>query len=374
MRIGILGGGQLAKMSTLAAYKLGFKVNILEKFANSSAGMMTKSDFVGWVDDYNILQKFAANCDVITLESEFVDSNRLEFLENTGYVVIPTSNTIGLIQDKYIQKTTFKNFGIDVPNFTEVTSINDYEIILKMLGLPFVLKSKKLGYDGYGNAVINNKTEFVNAFEKLTKRHHSLLAEQFINFTKELAVTVVRTKNEIKLYPVIETIQENSICKKVLAPCNIDNHLIELAKNIGINCVKSVNGFGIYSIELFLTDTNKIIVNEIAPRPHNSAHSTIHACKTSQFENHIRSVLNLPLGSTEMVKPYAVMINLLGKRNGIGGLMNYNEVLSDSDISLHIYGKEESRVGRKMGHITVLGDNLIEILEKAEKIEKIANI
>ncbi|HPN37091.1 MAG TPA: 5-(carboxyamino)imidazole ribonucleotide synthase [Melioribacteraceae bacterium] len=374
MRVGILGGGQLAKMSALAAYKLGLNINILEKQINSPAGVMTKDDFVGWVDDDNILKSFSKNCDVITLESEFVDSNRLRFLENIGKSVIPSSDTIELIQDKFIQKSTFKSFGIPLPKFMDVTSKNEYHRVKELLKLPFVLKSKKLGYDGYGNAIIKSESEFISAFDNLTKRHSTLLAEEFINFSKELGVTVVRTVNEIKLYPVIETIQENSICKKVIAPCEINEELLKEAKEIAVNCVKSVNGFGIYSIEMFLTKNDEIVVNEIAPRPHNSAHYTIDACITSQFENHIRAVLNLPLGSTEMKKPFAIMINLLGKRNGNGELLNYNEVLSDPDISLHLYGKSESRIGRKMGHITIIGNNKTELLNRAEKIEKLANI
>lgn len=374
MRIGILGGGQLAKMSTLAAYKLGFSVNILEKKLNSPAGLMTKNDFEGWVDNDDMLIAFSNECDIITLESEFVDSHRLEFLEKLGKKVVPSSNTISLIQDKYIQKTTFRNFGIKVPNFIEVISINDFQKIEKSIGLPFVLKSKKLGYDGYGNAVVNDKNEFEQAFYKLTKRHSTLLAEEFINFKKELAITVVRTESEVKFYPLIETIQENNICKKVIVPLKIEQSLLDEAKEIGINCVKSVDGYGIYSIEMFLTNDNKILVNEIAPRPHNSAHYTIDACFTSQFENHVRSILSLPLGSTEMKKPYAVMINLLGKRNGVGELLNYDAVLADPDISLHLYSKSESRIGRKMGHITIIGDNVQDLLNRAEKIEELANI
>ncbi len=374
MNIGILGGGQLARMSTLAAYRLGFNVTILEKEINSPAGMLTKNDFVGNVNDDELLKKFSENCDVITLESEFINPDRLEFLENLGKKVIPSSNTISLIQDKFIQKTTFNKYNIPVPKFLEVKMKSDYEIILQNLGLPFVLKSKKLGYDGYGNAVIKNVEDFEIAFDKLTKRHDTLLAEKFIDFEKEIAVTIVRTVNEVKVYPVVETIQENGICKKVIAPLNISNKLKFEAEGIGLECIQSVNGYGIYTIEMFLTKDNKLLVNEIAPRPHNTAHYTIDACVTSQFENHVRSVLNLPLGSTDMKKPFAVMVNLLGKRNGIGKLLNYEEVLKHPEVSLHIYGKAESRIGRKMGHITIVGNNLNEILKKAEEIEKVANI
>lgn len=371
-RIGILGGGQLAKMSGLCAFKLGFDITILEKALNSPAGMMTKNDFEGWVDNDNVMTNFANSCDIITLENEFIEPKRLAFLENLGKTVLPSSKTISLIQDKFIQKTVFRNAGIAVPDFVEVNLIDDYEKIKETLGVPFVLKSKKLGYDGYGNAVIKSKEDFIEGYKKLYPRCNALYAEKFVNFTKELAVSVVKNSYESLTYPVVETIQENNICKKVIAPVEIDKSLIEEAKNTAIKCVDAIEGYGIYALEMFLTEDNKILVNEIAPRPHNSAHYTIDACVTSQFENHIRAVLDLPLGSTDMVKPYAVMINMLGKKNGTGNLENYEEVLAEKDVHLHIYGKAESRIGRKMGHITIVGDNLQEILNRAEKIEKLA--
>ena len=196
------------------------------------------------------------------------------------------------------------------------------------------------------------------------------MAEQFIDFQKELAVMVVRTRNEIKSYPVVETIQKNHICHTVIAPARIENKLLNVVDEISVKTVEAVNGIGIFGIELFITKDNKILVNEMAPRPHNSGHYTIEACITSQFENHIRAVLNLPLGSTDMIKPYAVMINLLGKKTGEGIIENYNTALEDEKVHLHIYGKAKSRLGRKMGHITMVGDNLNTILSKAKKIER----
>ncbi len=371
-RIGILGGGQLAKMSAFCAFRLGFDISILEKNLNSPTGMMTKNDFEGWVDNDKIMTDFANSCDIITLENEFIEPDRLAFLENLGKTVLPSAKTISLIQDKFIQKTVFRNAGIAVPDFMEVTSIDEYTQIKEALGVPFVLKSKKLGYDGYGNAVVKNEEEFIEGYKKLYPRCNDLYAEKFVNFTKELAVSVVKNSFESLTYPVVETIQEKNICKKVIAPVEIDKSLIEEAKQIAIKCVDSIDGYGIFALELFLTEDNKVLVNEIAPRPHNSAHYTIDACVTSQFENHIRAVLDLPLGSTEMVKPYAVMINMLGKKNGLGNLENYEEVLADKDVHLHVYGKADSRIGRKMGHITIVGDNLEDILNRAEKIEKLA--
>ncbi len=368
--IGILGGGQLARMSAFQAIRMGFDIAILEKEKDSPAGVLTKNEFVGWVDDKEIFNQFIQASDVITLENEFIDSYYLAEIENQGKNVIPSSKTISLIQDKFIQKSTLQKAGVPVPKFLKVTAEISYEDISSILGKKFILKSRKMGYDGYGNATVKNKNEFETAIKKLLSRHTEIYAEEFIDFHKELAIMVVRTRKEIKCYPVVETIQKNHICHLVIAPAQIEKRFSKQAEEIAINTVESVKGFGIFGIEMFLDFNNKILVNEIAPRPHNSGHYTIEACITSQFENHIRSTLGLSLGSTELVKPFAVMINLLGKRNDIGIMKNYESVLKDQKIKLHIYGKKNSRVGRKMGHITVLGDNLDSLIKIAKSSEK----
>lgn len=368
--IGILGGGQLARMSAFQAYKLGFQVAILEKIKNSPAGQLTHNEFLGWVDDDQILKKFAKRSDVITLENEFINAERLKFIETLGKNVVPSSYTIRLIQDKFTQKRTLSKKGIPVPKFLEVESEDDYTKIAELLGKRFILKSRKMGYDGYGNADVNNDKRFRESFKRLTNRHAKLMAEEFVNFQKELAIMVVRTKNEIRTYPVVQTIQKNHILYTCIAPAQISKRKIKEAEEIGTECVKAVKGYGLFGIEMFLDARGKILVNEMAPRPHNSGHYTIEGNVTSQFENHIRAVLNLPLGSTELVKKYAVMINLLGKRDGGGVVQNYKESLSKDDLHLHIYGKEKSRIGRKMGHITIVGDNLNSILRKAKSMEK----
>jgi 5-(carboxyamino)imidazole ribonucleotide synthase len=372
--IGILGGGQLARMSAYAAYRLGFQIAILEKDLNSPAGMMTKNDFSGWLDDYSSIKKFADVSDIITLENEFIDYKKLEEIESFSKKIIPSPHTISLIQDKLTQKETLQKNNIPVPAFIKIDEQSSYEKTAAILGGKFILKSRQMGYDGYGNYKVESENDFKAGIEKLQQRHSNLLAEEFINFRKELAVMVARTRTEIKIYPVVETIQKNHICHTVIAPAEIDQKLIKEAVEVSISAVESVEGTGIYGIELFLTDDDKILVNEMAPRPHNSGHYTIEACRTSQFENHIRSVLGLPLGSTEMVIPYAVMINLLGKKEGEGFPENISEVLTDPEIHFHLYGKVNSRKGRKMGHITAIGDNLNELIEKVTLAEnKILN-
>lgn len=369
-KIGILGGGQLAKMSALAAYSLGFSVNILDKTKNSPAGQITKNEFIGWTDDKNILKKFIDSSDLITLENEFIDYHCIEWIESHNKKVIPSSKTISLIQDKLIQKQTVRQSNLPVADFVEVDQSSNYSNLSKTLGDKFLLKSRKLGYDGYGNAFVNNEKEFKNAVKKLTKRHSNLLAEKFIDFEKELAIIIIRTKKEIRTYPVVETIQKNHICHIVIAPAQIEKKYVNEATEIGIEAIKSIKGYGIFGVEFFLTRGGKILINEIAPRPHNSGHYTIEACKTSQFENHIRSILNLPLGSTEMIFPYSVMINLLGKINRKNHRVDISKTLKYDGVHLHIYGKEQSRKRRKMGHITICGDDLNKIFKEAIDAEK----
>ncbi len=372
--IGILGGGQLARMSAYQAYKLGFEIAVLEKTKNSPAGMLTKNEFVGWLDNKKTLTEFVKCSDIVTLENEFVDFQKLEFIESLGKKVLPSPKTISLIQDKYIQKKTLQGNGIPVADFLKIDSNTDYNSVSEKIGKEFILKSRKMGYDGYGNRKVKNEKDFSEGKMELSSRHSAsggeLMAEKFIDFDIELAVMIARSKKEIKEYPLVQTIQKNHICHIVIAPAQINSKIMKRAEEIAVESVKAINGFGIFGIEMFLLKDGKILVNEMAPRPHNSGHYTIEACVTSQFENHIRSVLNLPLGSTEMVKPYAVMINLLGKREDEGIVENYNEVLKNDNVHLHIYGKEKSRAGRKMGHITVVGESLNEILNLAKQVER----
>jgi 5-(carboxyamino)imidazole ribonucleotide synthase len=368
--IGILGGGQLAKMSAQAAMRLGFDVAILEKEEYSPAGRMTQHEFVGWVDNSALMRRFARRCDVITLENEFVDHHRLAYLESLGKKVLPSAATIALIQDKLLQKEILSRHGIPVPRFLPVTEKNTYHDIAILLGTPFLLKSRKMGYDGYGNALVRSDRDFNDAVARLSGRHSSLMAESFIDFSMEIAVMVARTRREIRVYPVVETIQKHHICHTVIAPARISRKQKKEAEEIAVESVKAVNGFGLYGIEMFLSNNNGIIVNEMAPRPHNSGHYTIEGCVTSQFENHIRAVLDLPLGSIDMRAKAAVMINLLGKPRPQRPMDCYRTAFGQKNVHLHIYGKRSSRVGRKMGHVTIVGDDIDAIVQQGTTIEK----
>jgi 5-(carboxyamino)imidazole ribonucleotide synthase len=370
--IGILGGGQLARMSAIQAYKLGFDVAILEKELNSPAGQTTKYDFAGWFDNKKVLKKFVQKADIITLENEFIDYKKLESLESLGKEVRPSPETISLIQDKFIQKETLRKNGIPTADYVKMEEDDDYKSVSDKLGKKFILKSRVMGYDGYGNYEVNSRKSYIEGIQKLSSRNSKLFAEKFVDFGLELAVMVVRSKNETRTYPVVETIQKNHICDTVIAPARISKKLSDKVKEIAVKSVYCVKGYGLFGIELFLGKKDNILVNEIAPRPHNSGHYTIEGCITSQFENHIRSVLDLPLGDTQMVSKFAVMVNILGKGNGAKTPIDFKTALNNDGVHLHIYGKEISNPGRKMGHITICGDDLNSILNiaknKASKI------
>lgn len=368
LTLGILGGGQLAKMLALAAYRMGLNVAIIEKGENTPAGDMTQLEFTnGWNDEQD-LQTFAEVSDIITLENEFIDPAILETIEKAK-PVYPSSKTMKLVRDKYIQKITFHEFGVPVPEFVKIDSIDELYDIAEKFSFPFLVKTRTLGYDGYGNFTVKSKEDIKTAWDKFnTGGRRELMAEKFVNFKKELAVMVARSVNgEVKAYPCVETIQQNHICHKVIAPAEIPANLLETACDMAVKCVKSIDGVGIFGIELFLDDNNNILVNEIAPRPHNSGHYTIEGCYTSQYENCLRAILGLPLGNTDMIKNSAVMINLLGERGGVGVPHNVADLLAVPGVHLHLYNKKQSRVGRKMGHITAIGDDAAETRDRAEK-------
>ncbi len=366
--IGILGAGQLAKMLALEAYKLGMNVATIDGSANTPAGDMTSNEFVNGWNDEGELDSFIEKADIITLENEFIDPKILAYIERSK-VVYPSSKTISLIQDKFIQKNTFKNAGINVPNYAEINSIEDAKSFGKKFGFPFLLKARKFSYDGYGNYTVKNEEDAEKGFLHFNPDNSGerpLYAEQFVNFKKELAVMVVRSsKNEVLTYPCVETIQKNHICHEVIAPAEIEAKYQKQAQELAVKCVEAIDGVGVFGIEMFIDEDNKILVNEIAPRPHNSGHYTIEACYTSQYENGLRAILGLPLGSTEMVNNYAVMINLLGEREGSGVPSNVLDLLKRNKVKLHLYNKKSSRVGRKMGHITLIGNDLEEIRKEA---------
>jgi len=367
-RIGIVGGGQLAKMSALPAMELGCEIVILEKTENTPSSCLAADILYGDWDDPSNLLKLADKVDVVSLENEFVDANSLKAVEQAGHKLYPSSTTIGLVQDKLIQKQALSDAGIAVAPFAAVNSKEEIRQHANQLGWPLVLKARRNGYDGKGNATLNSAADIDDAWAKLDGNSRELYIEGFCNFASELAVMVTRGSNsEMVNYPVVESVQKDHICHIVRAPARIDDELTDAAVKLARKAVETIDGVGSIGVEMFLTKDNQIILNEMAPRVHNSGHYTIEACECSQFENHVRAILGLPLGSTKMIAPAAVMINMLGEEQGTGYPVGIEQALAVKGAHIHVYGKTTTNIGRKMGHITALGSDINEAEQIASK-------
>jgi len=366
--IGFLGAGQLARMSALQAFRFGMRVaSFSDREETEPLEFITPYTYKGSFDDVGSMVEFAEFCDVITLENEFIDSSILFSLrEQTGTPIYPSPETFEKIENKEIEKLTFDEAGIPVTPSRRVESTEEIEAFGEEFGWPIVLKSSKGGYDGYGNKTVDKAGDAGQALKELGGGEgREIIAEAFVDFSHELAVQVACNGTETVVYPCVETVQQDHICVAVQAPAEIDEELTEEAQSLAKRAVKAIDGRGIFAFEFFLTSDNQILLNETAPRPHNSGHYSIEGCITSQFENHIRAVSGLPLGDTGMIKKAAVMINLLGTQNRETCVDFYEDCLNQPNGHLHIYGKTHSKTGRKMAHYTLLGDDPDEIYSQA---------
>lgn len=373
--LGILGSGQLSRMTALAAHDLGIKTHVLCNEpedtispASQVSNFTTKSDF----NNIDKILKFVDQCDYITLENEFIDQIVLDAIEkHKPEKLFPAPATFKFIGDKITEKNTFANAGIAVCPFQEVKNKDEVLTFIKQFGLPIVLKSAKGGYDGYGNVTIKSE-EMIEA--ALLKLKGQKLAEAFVPYKKEIAIMAARNETGTVFYPIAETIQENHICHYVAIPADISPDVEAKIKEFTEKALSAIDARGLYAFEFFLTDRDEVYLNESAPRPHNSGHYSMNACATSQFHNHVRSVMGLPLGDTTLTSKYAVMLNLLGTKNQLTQLEPINEFLKVKNGHLHLYGKTNSKPGRKMGHFTICGNNKDEIFSNAKKLKEIYSL
>jgi 5-(carboxyamino)imidazole ribonucleotide synthase len=367
--LGIIGGGQLAKMTAQAAAQLGCEVVILERQAEFPAGCVAARTLTGDWDDPDSLLDLALLADVVTLENEFVDAGVLAILEQRGHTLWPSSTTMRLIQDKFVQKQTLAAVGLPVPRMRATERMEDVAAVASEWGFPLLLKARRNAYDGKGNVTLRSVGEIEAAWHKL--RGHCgnpLFAEQFCPFTRELAVIVTRgVDGEVAIYPVVETVQRDHICHVVRMPAPVAPDIAGRAAELARRAVATVAGVGSFGVEMFLRDDGQILVNELAPRVHNSGHYTIEACACSQFENHVRAVLGWPLGSPTPYAPAAVMVNLLASADRPGRPQGLTAALSVPGAHIHIYGKARAADGRKMGHVTALGATAEAALDVARR-------
>ncbi|WP_020403246.1 5-(carboxyamino)imidazole ribonucleotide synthase [Gracilimonas tropica] len=368
LKLGFLGAGQLARMSSLQAFRFGIQVAVFsDRTENEPMQFMTPFSTSGSFESVDDMVAFAKDCDVITLENEFISSDILkEVQEKSGTPIFPSPDSFSLIENKLIEKQTFENAGIPVTPYRLVKSESDIEAFGEEHGWPFLLKSSKGGYDGYGNETVKDLKSAKEAFDNLGgNKGRDIVAEAFVDFTNEIAVQVARNETGHVVYPCCETVQENHICVAVLSPAPVEERFQKRAQELALKATEAIDGKGIFAFEFFLTKNGEVLLNESAPRPHNSGHYTIEGTVASQFENHVRAVLGLPLGSTQLNKPAVAMINLLGTHQRPAETDHITEALKTEDGHLHVYGKIDSKVGRKMAHYTLLGDNLEETYKKA---------
>ena len=361
-RLGIVGGGQLAKMTALAGLQLGCDVVVLERNHHSPAANLASHSIIGDWDDPADLLQLAAQVDVVTLENEFVDAASLRALEAGGHALFPTARSIALVQDKLIQKQTLVAADLPVPRFCAVKNPEAVTSAAREFGLPLLLKARRNAYDGKGNVTVRALDEIGG------NDGNELFVEAFCPFVKELAVIITRGRDgATATYPLVETVQRDHVCHLVCAPAPVAPEITTRAVDLARRAVTAVGAVGSFGVEMFLTASGEIFINELAPRVHNSGHYTIEACVCSQFENHVRAVLGWPLGDTRMIAPAAVMVNLLGDRKAVGRPVGIEQALAVPGAHVHIYGKAMSGPGRKMGHVTALGATMYEALATAQR-------
>lgn len=363
MVVGVLGGGQLGRMLCQAASQLAIKVIVLDPMENCPASSLSHYHMVGNFDDSATVQEFAKRCGVLTVEIEHVDAATLEKLEQEGVDCQPKASTIRIIQDKYLQKVHFSRHAIPLPKFMEIDDLDSAKQAGVLFNYPLMIKSKRLAYDGRGNAVANSEEEISSAINALGGYDRGLYVEKWAPFVKELSVVVVRGRdNSVLCYPVVETVHRENICHIVKSPADVSWKIMKLATDVAFRAVSSLEGAGVFAVELFLTADGQILLNEVAPRPHNSGHHTIESCYTSQFEQHLRAVVGLPLGDPSMKLPAAIMYNILGEDEGEPGFLLAHQLIGRAlgipGASVHWYNKPEMRKQRKMGHITIVGPSV----------------
>ncbi|MDZ8051656.1 MAG: 5-(carboxyamino)imidazole ribonucleotide synthase [Aulosira sp. ZfuVER01] len=355
-RVGIIGGGQLAWMMGDAAKKLGVELIVQTPSKYDPAVSIAQETVFAQVGDAAATEVLSQKCDVITFENEFVNLEALSVLENQGVCFRPRLAALAPLLDKYHQRCYLQELGLPVPNFFALDNTVQAEELqskIEHLGFPIVLKSRRHGYDGQGTFIIQ---DWASLQQKLASINTLYLIEKFVPFDRELAIIAARSVDgEVVTYPVVETQQEQQVCRRVIAPAEITANQAAEIDAIAHTLLNNLQVVGVFGIELFLTKDGRVLVNEIAPRTHNSGHFSLDACETSQFEQHLRAVCGLPLGNTAFKTPSAVMVNLLGYETSQSDYQSQRQQLAEIPQSyIHWYGKTESRPGRKLGHVTVL--------------------
>ena len=369
--LGIIGGGQLGMMITEAAQNLPNEISeiiVLDPTENCPAAQMGAHQIIADFKNKDAIVELSQKSDIITYEIESGDSDVLKSVEKNAEIN-PSPETLKIIQDKFLQKTFLKENQIPVANFIEINNIEDVKTGMNSFGYPALLKARRDAYDGRGNFKINSEDEIQKAFDYF--KGQKLLLEKFIPFKMEVSVIASRnTKGQIKTYPLVENIHEENILRETIAPARVSDEIIKKAESIANSTMTVLKGAGVFGIEMFVNQENQIIINEIAPRVHNSGHHTLQSSETSQFEQHLRAILGLELGSTKLLHP-TIMYNILGSKSFEGKYLPLE--LSEPNVFLKMYGKEISKPSRKLGHFNLVAkenETIDQLLEKFETLKE----
>lgn len=373
-KLGILGGGQLGKMLLTETRKFDIYTCVLDPSDEAPCKIACNEFTQGDLMDYETVINFGKHVDVLTIEIENINANALETLEKQGVKVFPSSKTLKIIQNKATQKLFYVDNNIPTANFTRFAYLSQIEDAIDNGGLhlPFVWKAAQFGYDGNGVKVVRSKADLKGL------QDGECIAETMIPFKNELAVIVSRNvKGEVKTYPVVEMEfhPEANQVEYVICPARIGTKIAHKAQDIALQVSKAFNHVGLLAVEMFQTQDDQILVNEVAPRPHNSGHHTIESSYTSQFEQHLRAILDLPLGNTNN-KVAAVMVNLVGAEGHSGDVIyeNIEDIMAMDGVTPHIYGKKQTRPFRKMGHVTIVNEDLNEARQIAEDVKNLIKV
>ena len=369
-RVGLIGGGQLGRMTVQAASRIGCQCIVLDPATDCPAGELAAHQIIGGYHDAQKIRELAAQCDVVTYELENIDARTLAALEAEGKAVYPSAHALQIIQDKLTQKQFLAEHGIPTSPFEQVNQPDPEQFAA--FGYPLVQKARRGGYDGRGVAVMQGPEDFSNHLPVPS------LIEGFVTAEKEIAVMVARSvSGEVSTFPVVEMCVRpgENVLDVLLAPADLSQAVCEAALDIAEKAVVALDGIGIFGVEMFVNSEGNVLVNEIAPRTHNSGHHTIEANVTDQFEQHLRAILGLPLGSTDTLSP-AAMMNLLGapEESGEPELRGLHEALSIPGVSVHLYGKHHTSPYRKMGHVTVVDSSTAAARAKAEQVRTVLQI
>lgn len=373
-KLGILGGGQLGKMLLYETLRYDIYTKVMDPNENAPCKNICNEFVIGDLTDYDDVVRFGEKMDVITIEIENVNTNALEYLESQGKKVFPSSKTLRIIQNKSLQKDFYSENNLPTSVYKNYSNLDQLKDDLKnnFITLPAVWKSAKFGYDGKGVKILNTLADLNNL------PNVACLIEEKVSISKEISVIVARNQTSQEAYfPVVEMEfnPDSNLVEYIICPAVISNEIQEKAIKIALETAKKMNCIGLLAVELFVTKKNHVLINEVAPRPHNSGHHTIECCMTSQFDQHLRCILNLPLSITDLKTP-GIMINLVGQNQTEGDVIyqNINKVLNYPGLSAHIYGKKKSRLNRKMGHITIVNKDINKAIILGKKVKRLVKV